>query len=43
MARLRALMDEREPLYRATADYVVSTEGRSAATVANEILELLAQ
>ena len=38
LAKLRALMQVREPLYRETADYVVTTEGRSAASVANEIL-----
>ncbi len=36
---LRELMATREPLYRETADYVVSTEGRSASAVAREILE----
>ncbi|HOP18251.1 MAG: shikimate kinase AroK [Chromatiaceae bacterium] len=41
LERLKALMAEREPLYLSTADYTVSTEGRSAATVANEILERL--
>jgi len=41
LARLRELMAEREPLYRETADYVVTTEGRSAAAVAREILELV--
>jgi len=39
LASLKELMSEREPLYRETADYVVSTEGRSAAAVAREILE----
>lgn len=39
LERLRELMAEREPLYRETADYVVSTEGRSAGAVAKEILE----
>lgn len=39
LGRLRELMVEREPLYRETADYVVSTEGRSASAVAKEILE----
>lgn len=39
LARLRELTVEREPLYRETADYVVSTEGRSAAAVAREILD----
>ena len=38
LARLAQLMQVREPLYRETADYVVTTEGRSAGTVANEIL-----
>jgi shikimate kinase len=41
MARLESLMAEREPLYRETADYTVSTEGRSASAVANEIIDLL--
>ena len=41
LQRLRKLMAEREPLYRDTADYTVSTEGRSAAAVSNEILDLL--
>lgn len=38
LQRLKDLMNEREPLYRETADYVVTTEGRSAAAVAKEIL-----
>jgi len=41
LARLQALMEERDPMYRETADYVVTTEGRGAGTVANEILEML--
>jgi shikimate kinase len=41
LARLEALMAEREPLYCETADYTVSTEGRSASAVSNEILNLL--
>jgi shikimate kinase len=41
LARLRALMAEREPLYRDAADYTVSTEGRSASAVSNEILSIL--
>ena len=41
LARLKELMQVREPLYRETADYVVTTEGRSAAAVANEILAKL--
>jgi len=39
LARLKALMEVREPLYLSTADYTVSTEGRSASAVVNEILE----
>jgi len=41
LARLRELMAVREPLYRETADYVVSTEGRSAAAVSKDILNLV--
>lgn len=39
--RLKGLMETRDPLYRDTADYVVTTEGRSAGSVANEILSML--
>jgi shikimate kinase len=41
LGKLESLTAERDPLYRDTADYVVSTEGRSATSVANEIIELL--
>ncbi len=41
LAKLKALMQEREPLYREVADYVVSTDGRSASSVATEILGLV--
>ncbi len=41
LERLQELMQIREPLYRETADYTVSTEGRSAASVANEIMATL--
>jgi len=41
LAKLEALMEEREPLYKETADYVVSTEGRSAGAAAKDILELV--
>lgn len=37
LARLRELMVERDPLYRQTADIVVSTEKRNASSVAREI------
>ena len=40
-ARLEQLMEAREPLYRETADLVVSTEKRSANAVAREIVEAL--
>ena len=38
LAKLRSLMEEREPLYRQTADFIVVTEKRSAASVAKEIV-----
>lgn len=41
LERLKALMEIREPLYLESADYTVSTEGRSASSVANEILGIL--
>lgn len=37
-ARLQELMDERDPLYRAAADMVVTTEDRSASAVARDIV-----
>jgi shikimate kinase len=39
-ARLRMLMEQRDPLYRQVADYVVSTEGRNTAAVTKEIVRL---
>ncbi len=41
LERLRGLMEVRDPLYRSTADIVVSTEKRSASSVSREIRELL--
>jgi len=41
LARLEALMEERDPLYQSIADFVVSTENRSAQTVAKEIVRKL--
>jgi len=41
LQRLIGLMEVREPWYRDTADYTVSTEGRGAVAVANEILGIL--
>lgn len=41
LARLRELMQARDPLYRSTADYVIMTENRGASAVANEILDTL--
>jgi shikimate kinase len=43
LQRLRDLMAVRDPLYRETADLVVSTEKRSAAAVTKEIVRLLQQ
>ena len=40
-ARLQELMDDRDPLYRSTADLVVTTEDRSALSVARDIVEKL--
>jgi shikimate kinase len=41
LERLKSLMEAREPLYLSSADYTVTTEGRSATSVANEILGIL--
>jgi len=41
LQRLRDLMAVRDPLYREAADFVVSTEKRSAASVVKEIVRLL--
>jgi len=41
LTRLRELMAVRDPLYRETADYTVSTEGRSAAAVSKDIIDLV--
>ena len=38
LGKLRDLMEEREPLYRQTADFIVITEKRSASSVAKEIV-----
>ncbi|PLY15714.1 MAG: shikimate kinase AroK [Sedimenticola sp.] len=43
LERLISLMSEREPFYREMADLVVSTERRSALTVAKEIARRLRQ
>lgn len=40
-ARLRALMEEREPLYRETADITINTGEKSIRSVINVILERL--
>lgn len=42
-ARLQALMTVRDPLYRETADLVVSTERRSAAAVTRDIMRHMDQ
>ena len=38
---LKELMEIREPLYREIADYIVSTEGRSANAVSKDIIDLV--
>lgn len=43
LGRLGTLMDQRDPLYRTTADLVVTTENRSASSVAKEIVRKLAE
>ncbi|MEP9364785.1 shikimate kinase [Nocardioides sp. CN2-186] len=39
--RIKALLDERTPVYESVATLVVETDGRSAADVANEIVAAL--
>lgn len=41
LARLQALMEEREPLYREIADIIVSTENRPMQSVARDIVSRL--
>ncbi|WP_428608851.1 shikimate kinase AroK [Sedimenticola sp.] len=41
LGTLQALMEERDPLYRETADIIVTSEKRSATAVANEIVRKL--
>ena len=40
-ARIKALLDERTPVYESVADHVVETDGRTPGEVADEIRELL--
>ena len=40
LAKLQELMEQRDPLYRQVADYVVSTEKRNATAVTKEIIKL---
>jgi shikimate kinase len=40
-ARVKALLDEREPVYREVARFVVDTDGRSAQEVADEVAALV--
>lgn len=40
-ARIKALLDERTPIYESVATHVVDTDGRTAEEVAAEIQELL--
>jgi shikimate kinase len=39
LEKLKSLLEERDPLYRQTADIVVTTEKRSANSVAKEIVD----
>jgi shikimate kinase len=41
LAEIRALLEERTPLYAALADHVVSTDDRSLDAVADEVMALL--
>ncbi|MCP3871279.1 MAG: shikimate kinase AroK [Gammaproteobacteria bacterium] len=41
LSKLKLLMEERDPLYRKAADLVVTTENRSASSVASEIVKKL--
>ncbi|TVO76767.1 shikimate kinase AroK [Sedimenticola selenatireducens] len=41
LGTLQALMSDRDPLYRETADIVITSEKRSATAVANEIVRKL--
>ena len=41
LEKLRTLMEIREPLYRQTADLVVSTEGRNTQSVVREIIKFI--
>ncbi|MCW8890010.1 MAG: shikimate kinase AroK [Sedimenticola sp.] len=41
LGTLQALMDVRDPLYREAADIVITSEKRSASSVANEIVKKL--
>lgn len=38
VAFIQNLMEKRQPFYEAAADFIVSTDGKSASEVANEIL-----
>jgi shikimate kinase len=40
--KLKSLMDERDPLYRQTADLLISTEGRNTQAVVQDIRKQLA-
>jgi len=43
LAKLKELMDQRDPLYRQVADHTVSTEKRNAASVTKEIFQLVSE
>ena len=39
-AEIRAVLEEREPVYRKAADYVINTEGRTVDDIAEEIIKI---
>ncbi len=39
--KLEKITDERDPLYREAADYVIETKGRTAKNIANEIIDMI--
>ena len=41
--RLNRLLDERSPIYESVADYIVDVDGKTPETIAEEILNIVAQ
>lgn len=40
-AEIRAVLEEREPVYRKAADYVINTEGRTADDIVEKIIGII--